>query len=106
MAAYFIAHGTVRDDAKMQEYVENVGPIVEAFGGEFITVGEVKSILTGEHAHKRTAIFKFPDVASIEAWYNSDDYRAFWPLRNEAGDFDFIAVEEYDFAELDRHRSE
>lgn len=95
MAAYFIAHGTLKNPEKMLEYVDRSGPIVARFGGEFISVGEVKAVLTGSHRHKRTAIFKFPDVASVEAWYNSDDYRALWPLRNEAGDFDFIAVEEY-----------
>ncbi|MBX3567537.1 MAG: DUF1330 domain-containing protein [Rhizobiaceae bacterium] len=95
MAAYFIAHGTLKNPEKMLEYVDRSGPVVARFGGEFISVGAVKAVLTGSHRHKRTAIFKFPDVASIEAWYNSDDYRALWPLRNEAGDFDFIAVEEY-----------
>ncbi|MBT9246214.1 DUF1330 domain-containing protein (plasmid) [Gemmobacter fulvus] len=95
MAAYFIAHGTVKDAAKMLEYVDRSGPCVAAFGGEFLTVGEVKSVLTGRHDHKRTAIFKFPDVAAAEGWYNSDAYRALWPLRNAAGDFDFIVMEEF-----------
>ncbi|MGR9178889.1 DUF1330 domain-containing protein (plasmid) [Rhizobium leguminosarum] len=95
MAAYFIAHGTLKNTEKMLEYVDRSGPIVAHYGGEFISVGEVKAVLTGKHKHKRTAIFKFPDVASAEAWYNSDAYKAIWPLRNEAGDFDFIVIEEY-----------
>ena len=94
MAAFFIAHGTLKDPKKMEEYVHKTSPIVARFGGEFLGVGEVKTVLTGEHKHKRTAIFRFPDVASIEAWYNSEDYRALWPLRQEAGDFDFIGIEE------------
>ena len=95
MTAYFIAHGTLRDPDKMAEYAERSGPVVEKHGGEFITVGDVKSVLTGSHNHKRTAIFRFPDVASAEAWYNDPEYRELWPLRSEAGDFDFIVVEEY-----------
>lgn len=103
MAAYFIAHGTLRNPEKMAEYVARSGPIFAAFGGEFLAVGDVKSVLTGSHGHKRTAIFRFPDVASAEACYNSEAYRALWPLRREAGDFDFIVMEEYGAAESRLH---
>ena len=95
MAAYFIAHGTLKDPKKMEEYVAKSGPIFAAHGGQFLTVGDVKAVLTGTHTHKRTAIFVFPDVASVESCYNSDAYRALWPLRHEAGDFDFVVMEEY-----------
>lgn len=94
MAAYFIAHGTLKDAEKMEEYVERSGPVVASFGGEFISVGEVSAVLTGSHNHKRTAIFRFPDAASAEAWYYSDAYKELWPLRQQAGDFDFIVFEE------------
>lgn len=95
MTAYFIAHGTLKDPEKMKEYVERSGPIVAHYGGEFLSVGGITAVLTGNHKHKRTAIFKFPDTAAAEAWFNSDAYRALWPLRAEAGDFDFIVMEEY-----------
>lgn len=72
MAAYFIAHGTLKDPKKMEEYVAKSGPIFASFGGEFLTVDHIKTVLTGSHGHKRTAIFVFPDVASVEACYNSD----------------------------------
>ena len=95
MAAYFIAHGTLKDPKKMEEYVERSGPIFASFGGEFITVGEVSAVLTGTHGHKRTAMFKFPDTKSAEACYNSEAYKELWPLRQAAGDFDFIVFEEH-----------
>lgn len=95
MAAYFIAHGTIKNPQKMEDYVARSGPIFAAHGGQFLTVGDVKAVLTGSHSQKRTAIFVFPDVAAAEACYNSDAYRALWPLRHEAGDFDFIVIEEY-----------
>lgn len=103
MAAYFIAHGTLKDPKKMEEYVAKSGPIFAEHGGHFLTVGEVKTVLTGSHGHKRTAIFVFPDVASAEACYNSEAYRALWPLRHEAGDFDFIVMEEYGTAARKLH---
>ena len=95
MSAYFIAHGTIRNPSKMDEYVEKSGPIFASFGGEFLTVGGVTHILTGSHNRERVAIFKFPDAAAAEACYNCDAYKRLWPLRAEAGDFDFIVFEEY-----------
>jgi uncharacterized protein (DUF1330 family) len=103
MAAFFIAHGTIHNPAKMEEYVAKSGPIFAAHGGQFLTVGDVKAVLTGTHTQKRTAMFIFPDVASVEACYNSEAYRALWPLRREAGDFDFIVVEEYASADRKLH---
>ena len=95
MAAYFIAHGTLKDAKKMEEYVERSSPIVASFGGEFIGVGNVSAVLTGSHNHKRTALFKFPNTAAVESWYNSEPYKELWPLRKQAGDFDFVVFEEY-----------
>jgi uncharacterized protein (DUF1330 family) len=95
MTVYFIAHGTVKDNAKMQQYVEQSGPVVARHGGQWLTTGEVKSVLTGKHGHVRTAIFTFPSVADAEGWFNDPEYKKLWALRSEAGDFDFILVEEY-----------
>jgi uncharacterized protein (DUF1330 family) len=95
MAAYFIAHGTVTDQTKMSEYVEKSGPIFASFGGEFVTVGGVTHVLIGSHSRDRVAMFKFPNSTAAEACYNSDAYKALWPLRQEAGDFDFIGFEEF-----------
>jgi uncharacterized protein (DUF1330 family) len=99
MTVYFIAHGTVKDSDKMQRYVAESGPVVARHGGEWLTTGEVKSVLTGRHAHLRTAIFRFPSLADAEGWFNDPDYKKLWPLRAEAGDFDFILIEEYPWVE-------
>ena len=36
----------------------------------------------------------FPDGAALRAWYNSPDYQALVPLRDEAADMVFIAADE------------
>lgn len=99
MTVYFIAHGTIKDPEKMERYVEASAPFVARYGGEWISTGEVKAVLIGSHAHKRTAIFKFPSMAHVEGWYYDPDYRKLWDFCQEAGDFDFIAVEEYPWVE-------
>jgi uncharacterized protein (DUF1330 family) len=95
MAAYFVAHGTVKDPAKLAQYVERASPYVAAAGGEFIAVGDVKWVLLGEHPHKRVAVFRFPDATSARAWFDNPAYQALAPLRSEAGDFVFLVFEEY-----------
>lgn len=99
MTAYFIAHGTLRNAEKMQRYVALSGPLMARHGGEWISTGEVKRVLTGSHAHVRTAIFRFPSVEHAEAWFNDPEYKALWDFRKECGDFDFILVEEFPWVE-------
>jgi uncharacterized protein (DUF1330 family) len=92
---FFIAHGTVKNPEKMQKYVELSGPIVARHGGEWLTTGEVKAVLTGHHTHVRTAIFRFPSLEDAQGWFNDPEYKKLCDLRAEAGDFDFLLVEEY-----------
>jgi uncharacterized protein (DUF1330 family) len=99
MAAYFIAHGTLKDATKMERYVAISGPVMARHGGEWITTGEVKAVLTGAHKHQRTAIFKFPSIEYLQAWYNDPEYKVLWEFRKECGDFDFLAIEEFPWVE-------
>ena len=99
MTAYFIALGTLKDPEKMQRYVALSGPVMARHGGEWISTGEVKKVLTGSHQHARVAIFSFPSVEHVEAWYNDPDYQKLWDFRKECGDFDFLAVEEFPWVE-------
>jgi len=94
MAAYLISHSTIKDEAKLAEYVEKSSPIAAEYGAEFITVGPVTAVLNGSHAHKRVAMFKFPNTTAIEDWFHCEAYKALWPTREAAGDFDFVVFED------------
>lgn len=96
MAAYFIAHGTVKDAAKLEEYVAAAAPLVEAAGGEFVAVGDVKAVLVGDHPFQRATIFRFPTAAAARQWFDTVEYQTRCaPLRKEAADFVFLIMEEY-----------
>ncbi len=94
MSAYLIVHATVKDPEKLQQYAAGAGPTLDAFGGEFVTRGNVTDVLHGSHDHKMTVIIKFPDADSVRNWYNSDAYQANIPVRSEAMDTVFFAIEE------------
>jgi len=93
MSAYVVIHATVKDADKFQTYGAGAGPIVKAHNGELVTAGHLKSVLCGEETRERCVIIKFADVAAAEGWYNSPEYQALIPIREEALDAVFTIVE-------------
>jgi len=50
--------------------------------------------LVGKHNGHSAAVIKFPDQATTDAWYNSANYQALIPNRDEAADMVFISYDE------------
>ena len=94
MAAYMIAHVTVKNAEKLPEYSSQAGPTFAPFGGAPVARGKVVEVLTGTHAGHAALIVKFPDAQSARDWYNSPAYQALSPLRDEAIDATFVLIEE------------
>ena len=94
MSAFVVVHSIINDPEKMKVYGGSAQPIVAAHGGEFYLRGKVNSVLTGEHRHQNTLVIKFPDQAAIQKWYNSPEYQALIPNRDEAADMIFISCDE------------
>ena len=93
MSAYVVIHATVKDADKFKEYGAAAGPIVKAHNGELVCGGHLKSVLHGEESRERCVIIKFADTTAAEGWYNSPEYQAVIPVRNEALESVFIVVE-------------
>ncbi len=94
MSSYLIVHATIKDPDKLKQYGAAASEIVRAHGGEIVTRANVTDVLIGTHDHQICVILKFPDGAALKAWYNSPDYQALVPLRDEAANMVFIAAEE------------
>ncbi len=86
MTAFFVATPKVKDAGKLQEYVAKAGKTTAAFGGEFVIGGAFENVLAGECDHQRVAVVKFADIETLNNWYNSAEYQALIPLRDEACD--------------------
>ena len=91
--AYGIGHITVKDAAKWAEYREKIVPTLEPWNATLIFRGKKARLLGGEHKHTDTVVIQFPDLDSLNAWYDSASYQAIIPLRMEAADVDLIAYE-------------
>lgn len=91
MAAYLIAHITVKDPAQWQTYVESVGETLQPYRAEVLFRGNHAQVLVGTHHHKAVAVLSFPDQETIRRWYDSQAYQSIVHTRNKAADVVFIS---------------
>lgn len=93
MTAYLIGHVTVKDPAKWQRYRESVPATLAAWGGEVVLRGRRVAVLAGAHAQTDAVVLRFADAATASSWYNSPEYQALAPLREEAAEMVLICYE-------------
>ncbi|RQO59336.1 DUF1330 domain-containing protein [Paucibacter sp. KBW04] len=83
--AYLVAEHRVENAEAFEEYRRKAAPLIEQFGGQYITRGGSHRMLGGEWQPTRAVIIRFPDRAALEAWYASPDYALLVDLRRSAG---------------------
>ncbi len=86
MAAFFVANVKLKDPIKFQEYAQKAGKTIAAHGGEPVLRGKLDTVLAGSAEHEAVGIVKFPHAEALAAWFNSSEYQAIIPLRDEAAD--------------------
>lgn len=86
MAAWLIGHVTVRDAAKWQEYVSQVGATIAAGGGEVVFRGRLQASLAGEAPGELTVVIRFADMAALKRWHESPAYQRLVQVREAAAD--------------------
>ena len=96
MPAYLIAEDTITEAAKFEEYRVKVGPLIAKHGGRYITKGGSHVVLEKENAvwrPGRVVIVEFPDIAALNAWYNSLEYQPLIALRQASAKDVLITLE-------------
>lgn len=91
MTAYIIVGLNPKDVEKLQAYSAQAAPIVAQYEGEFLAKGPVVS-LCGEYDYQVQVIIAFPNRDLAESWYNSAEYQAIIPLRDEGMDCHFQVI--------------
>ena len=79
-----IAEHTITDPVKFEEYRVKVGPLIAKHGGRYITKGGSHVVLEKDNAvwqPGRVVIIEFPDMAALNAWYTSPEYKPLIALR-------------------------
>jgi uncharacterized protein (DUF1330 family) len=86
MPAYLIVEHTITDPAKFQEYGDKVRSTIAKYGGRSLARGSHRVLETKHWLPDRVILFEFPDMETLNAWYNSADYRPLIALRQAATD--------------------
>jgi uncharacterized protein (DUF1330 family) len=93
MAAYVIADIEVQDESRYDDYRKQVAATIEKFGGRFLVRGGAHQVLEGNWQPVRMVVLEFPDMAALQAWYQSEDYGPLITLRQSASTGSLVAIE-------------
>lgn len=92
MAAYWIAHVTVHDMQQYQQYMQLAPAAFQKYGAKFLARGGDSVNLEGQ-AFKRHVLIEFADLATAQACYNSEEYKAARDAREGSADVMISIVE-------------
>jgi uncharacterized protein (DUF1330 family) len=91
-AAFVVAAHRMRDLAAFQPYAEQVGAVVEQFGGRFLARSGKAEMLATDFVSDRAVIIEFPRAADAVAFYVSDVYAPLMKIRHAASDPRFLVM--------------
>ncbi len=84
MAAYLIADIEVQDPAMFERYRKEVPATIELYGGQYLVRGGEATVKEGDWQPARVVVLEFPNMATLQRWYDSKDYQKILGLRTEA----------------------
>jgi uncharacterized protein (DUF1330 family) len=93
MPALLVADIDVQDAAAYARYRSANPEIVRRFGGRYLAVGGPMQVLEGNWLPRRVIIIEFPDMAALQAFYESAEYAAIRPVRWQSADSRLVAFE-------------
>jgi uncharacterized protein (DUF1330 family) len=89
MPAYVVVLAKIKNPEKLAEYSKAAGPIVAKYEGKFVTRAPIVESLTKNADYERFVLIEFPNPDLPRIWYNSPEYQALIPLRDEGADMVF-----------------
>lgn len=93
MNAIIVVQAKGKDAEKLAAYSQAALPIVAAHQGELFLRAPVVEVMSGESDFEKVILLKFPSVDAARNWYNSEEYQALIPLREEGADMVFTLLE-------------
>jgi uncharacterized protein (DUF1330 family) len=90
--ALVVAAHRMLDLDRFKPYAEQVGAIVERFGGRFLARSGKATMLGGDFVSERAVIIEFPTAADAVAFYVSDVYAPLMTIRHATTDPRFLVM--------------
>jgi uncharacterized protein (DUF1330 family) len=91
--AYVVAEIDVRDSEAYREYVAAAFPIIQAYGGKFLTRGGTTVAVEGRPPAERVMIIEFSSLDQAKRFEYSKEYTDIAPLRQRSADSRLFLVE-------------
>lgn len=87
MTVLNFSYADIKDEDKFTAYVKAAALLMEADGVEIVVRGNFVTTMHGVKVDPHiAAVFRYSDMAAVERFYNSEEYKALIPLRDEACD--------------------
>jgi uncharacterized protein (DUF1330 family) len=90
--AFVVAAHRMRNLAAFQPYAEQVGAVVEKFGGRFLARSGKAEVLGGDFVSDRAVILEFPRAADAVGFYVSDVYAPLMKIRHANSEPRFLVM--------------
>jgi uncharacterized protein (DUF1330 family) len=83
MSVIVLVQGNPRPEGKEQlaQYQRTARNVIGRHGGEVVARGSTLGKLHGARQWQFAVVLRFPDEASVDAWYNDPEYVQVLPLR-------------------------
>ena len=97
MACFFIVDTYIdknKGRGSYDDYIDQVKPIVESYGGEYLVRTENVTALSPLRKPDRVIIIRFPSREKLDACYASDEYRRIMHERANSVDARAVIVED------------
>ncbi len=95
MAALWITHVIVTDEAEYGKYVALAGPAITSHGGRFLARGGRYKQIEGRE-YPRNIVVRFDSIEAAEACYASDAYQEALRFAEGASERQMVFVETLD----------
>ncbi len=93
MAAFLVGQITVKDDDLWQQYMDSVRDSLTPFDATVVFRGQRAAVLAGQNDYDLVVVIEFSELPVLQEWYQSDQYQAIIPLRDQAADMVITAYE-------------
>ncbi len=93
MPAYLMVEVHIDDPVAYQEYIRQVPPTIELYGGRYLARGGATTVLEGDAPPMRRAIVEFPSVERAREWWASSEYAPAKQIRQACARATLVLIE-------------
>lgn len=94
MPAYVVAMMDVHDPELLLEYARQTPPMVQKYGGEYLTRGETPTCLEDTTCGLRVVVSRWPSKEAAVNFFNDPDYMEVAKIRHKASTMKMLIVQD------------